>query len=176
MTRDSRQDRGLELLGMIGTADSSEIRPYSGPVIDAEYTRTFAKAHEDGDFDRVLIGYGSNRPDGIQVAAHVAAVTERLGLLIAHPPGVVAPTVASRTFATLDQFTEGRVSLNIVSGGADVEQRRDGDYLSKDERYSRTDEYLQILRSAWDDKGPRDFDGAHYAFEGYNPGVHPWHD
>ncbi|MEP9384729.1 LLM class flavin-dependent oxidoreductase [Nocardioides sp. KR10-350] len=164
----------VEILGMIGTADSSEIRQRSGPVIDPDYTRRFAQVHEEGGFDRVLIGYGSNRPDGVQVAHHVAAVTERLGLLIAHRPGVVAPTVASRTFATLDVFTKGRVALNIVTGGTDKEQRRDGDYLSHDERYARTDEYLQILRAAWDTSGPRDFHGSYYEFEGYEPGVHPY--
>jgi alkanesulfonate monooxygenase len=166
----------VEILGMIGTTDASEIRAAAGPAVDADYTRRFAQAHEEGGFDRILIGYGSGWPDGNQVAAYVAAHTERLGLLIAHRPGVVAPTLASRTFATLDQFSQGRVALNIVTGSTDTEQRRDGDYVPHDERYARTDEYLQVLRAAWDTRGPRDFEGAYYRFEGYAPQVLPYQD
>ena len=166
----------VEILGMIGTSPASELRAYDGPAIDADYTVRFAQAHEDGGFDRFLIGYSSGRPDGAQVAAYVAARTERIGLLIAHRPGVVAPTVASRTFATLDEFTRGRVALNIVTGSTDQELRRDGDFLTHDERYARTDEYLRILRAAWDTAGPHDFDGRHYRFEGYTPQVFPHGD
>ena len=97
----------------------------------------------------MLIGYSSARPDGTQVAAYAAAHTERLHFLVAHRPGFVLPTVAARSFATLDQFTEGRIALHTITGGNDAEQRRDGDYLSKDERYARTDEYLDILERAW---------------------------
>ena len=89
MTHPSYDD--VEFLGMIGTSDGSEIRPASGPVVDPDYTARFARAHEDGGFDRVLIGYGSGWPEGSQVAAYAAAHTERLGLLVAHRPGFVAP-------------------------------------------------------------------------------------
>jgi alkanesulfonate monooxygenase len=164
----------VEILGMIGTADASEVRPNAGPVIDPDYTARFARAHEEGGFDRVLIGYGSGWAEGAQVAAFAAAQTERLGLLVAHRPGVVHPTLASRTFATLDQFSRGRVALNIVTGSTDSEQRREGDYLPHDERYARTDEYLQVLRAAWDTEGPRDFDGSYYRFEGFTPQVAPF--
>ena len=167
---------GVEILGMIGTADASEIRPNDGPVIDPAYTARFAQAHEEGGFDRVLIGYGSGWSEGTQVAAYVAQHTERLGLLVAHRPGVVHPTLASRTFATLDQFSRGRVAVHTITGGADAEQRREGDYLTHDERYARTDEYLQILRQAWDEPGPRDFDGTYYKFEGFTPQVFPYQD
>src|SRR6202034_3658456 len=113
------------------------------------YVRRFARAHEDAGFDRVLIGYSSAQPDGTQVASYAAAHTERLSFLIAHRPGFMAPTLAARTFATLDQFTGGRIAVHIITGGSDTEQRRDGDYLAKDERYDRTDEYLDIVKQAW---------------------------
>lgn len=169
-------ERPVEILGMIGTRDASESRPGSGPAVDADYTRRFARAHEDAGFDRILIGYGSGWPEGTQVAAHVAAHTERLGLLVAHRPGFVAPTLAARTFATMDQFSQGRVAVHVITGGSDVEQRRDGDYLSHDERYDRTDEYLTILRRAWTSSEPFSFDGRHYRFEDYAGGVLPYDD
>jgi alkanesulfonate monooxygenase len=105
----------------------------------------------------------------------VAAHTERLGLLVAHRPGFVAPTLAARTFATLDQFSGGRVAVHTITGGNDHEQQRDGDYLSKDERYARTDEYLEILRRAWDSPEPFDYDGTHYRFADFSAHVRPAH-
>jgi alkanesulfonate monooxygenase SsuD/methylene tetrahydromethanopterin reductase-like flavin-dependent oxidoreductase (luciferase family) len=73
----------VEFIGMIGTKDESEIRLSAGPVIDPDYVRRFARAHEDAGFDRVLIGYSSTRPDGTQVAAYAAGQTERLSFLVA---------------------------------------------------------------------------------------------
>jgi len=157
----------VEFIGMIGTRDESETRLTQGPVIDRGYVRRFARAHEDAGFDRVLIGYSSSRPDGAQVAAYAAAHTERLNFLVAHRPGFVAPTLAARTFATLDQFTGGRIAVHIITGGSDAEQRRDGDYLTKDERYARTDEYLDIVKRAWTSDGPFSYDGSHYKVEDF---------
>ncbi|MFF1868837.1 LLM class flavin-dependent oxidoreductase [Kitasatospora herbaricolor] len=163
----------VEFIGMIGTTDVSETRPATGPVVDPDFTRRFAKAHEEAGFDRILIGYGSSSPDGGQVAAHVAAHTERLGLLVAHRPGFVAPTLAARTFATLDQFSGGRVAVHIITGGHDAEQRRDGDYLPKDERYDRSDDYLDVLTKAWTSEGPFDHQGPHYRLEDFHAEVRP---
>ncbi|MEV0848597.1 LLM class flavin-dependent oxidoreductase [Streptomyces sp. NPDC049954] len=166
----------VEFIGMIATRDGSETRAADGPVIDPAFTERFARAHEDAGFDRVLIGYAAGHPDGVQVAAHVAARTERLGLLIAHRPGVIAPTLAARSFATLDQFTGGRVAVHAITGGNDTEQRRDGDYLGKDERYDRTDEYLSILRRAWSSSERFSHEGRHYRFEDYGTQVLPFRD
>jgi alkanesulfonate monooxygenase len=165
----------VEFIGMIATKHGSESFRTEGPIVDPAFTRRFARAHEDGGFDRVLIGYGSGFPDGLQVAAYAAAHTERLGVLIAHRPGFVAPTLAARQFATLDQFSGGRVAVHTITGGSDTEQRRDGDYLNHDERYARTDEYLGILRQTWESDEPFDHDGQHYKFEGHYAEVKPAH-
>jgi len=165
----------VEFIGMIGTRDVSETRAPSGPPIDPGYVRRFARAHEDGGFDRILIGYSSSSPDGTQVAAYAAAHTERLGLLVAHRPGVVFPTTAARVFATLDQLTGGRVAVHTITGGSDAEQRRDGDYLSKDDRYARTGEYLTILRRAWSSPEPFSHEGRFYKFEDFSLQAQPAH-
>jgi alkanesulfonate monooxygenase len=162
----------VEFVGMIGTRPVSEIHPATGPVVDPAFVERFARAHEDGGFDRVLIGYGSGDPEGTQVAAFAAARTERLGLLVAHRPGVVFPTLAARTFATLDRFSGGRVAVHVITGGNDADQQREGDYLAKDERYARTDEYLQVLRRAWQ-PGPFDHEGRHYRLTGASSDVLP---
>jgi alkanesulfonate monooxygenase len=163
----------IEFIGMVSTRAQSEIQPPVGPVVDIDHTRAFARAHERAGFDRVLIGYQSSMPDGFIVASDVLAHTDGLGVLLAHRPGFVAPTVAARKLATLDQFSGGRLALHTISGGDDQEQRRDGDYLDHDARYRRTDEYLQILRGIWTADGPLDHHGEFYSFEGAYSEVRP---
>src|SRR5262249_3877673 len=117
----------VEFIGMIGTRDQSESRPARGTGIDSDYLLRFAPGDEADGFGRVLIGFSSSQPDGLQVAAYAASQTERLSFLVAHRPGFVAPTVAARAFATLDTLVGGRIAVHIITGGSDGEQRRDGD-------------------------------------------------
>ena len=51
--------------------------------------------------------------------------TSGLGVLLAHRPGLVAPTVAARQFATLEAFHPGRVAMLVLADGDDA-VRRDG--------------------------------------------------
>ena len=156
----------IDLIGMIRTNDRSEIH---GPThataeteIDLPFLRDFARAHEAGGFDRVLIGYHSTAPDGLAIAAYAAGQTERLGFLIAHRPGFLAPTVAARAAVTLDHLTGGRIALHLISGGSDAEQRKDGDWVDKDARYRRTDEFLDVVTRVWASHEPFDHEGEFY--------------
>jgi alkanesulfonate monooxygenase len=159
------QVMGVEFIGYIGTRKFSEIHPAQGPVLDRGYVETVAKAHEEGGFDRALVAFHSTAPESILVAAHAASVTKRLGFMIAHRPGFTAPTLAARQFATLDQLTGGRIAVHIITGGSDAEQRQDGDFLTHDERYARTDEYLEVVRRIWTSGKPFDHSGRFYRFE-----------
>ena len=163
----------VEFIGYIGTQHQSEIHPASGPVIDRDYVERVARAHDEGGFDRALVAFGSTSPESQLVVAHAASVTERLGFMIAHRPGFTAPTVAARQLATLDQFTGGRVAVHIITGGSDDELAKDGDHLTKDERYARTSEYLDIVRQEWTSEKPFDYQGDYYnvvqAFGGVKP-------
>ena len=156
----------VEFIGMIGTQESSEVLAPAGPLVDPDFTARFARAHEDGGFDRILIGYGSRWPDGWQVANHAVRATERLKILLAHRPGFVAPTLTARQAATFEHLTgAGRLALHIITGGDEADQRREGDFLSHDERYRRTAEYLDLLRQLWTSTEPIDFDGEFYRVE-----------
>ncbi len=155
-----------EFIGMIQPRLQSETHPAdTSVVLDKAYLRAFAQAHEAGGFDRVLIGYYADQADGMLLASSIAAQTERLGLLLAHRPGFVAPTVAARALATLDHVSDGRLAVHIISGGDDADQRRDGDYLGKEERYARTEEYVRILKEIWTAPGPVSHAGKYYRFE-----------
>lgn len=155
----------VQFLGMIGHRLASEIVPASGPIFDKNYIAHFAKAHEDADFDRILVGYWSDQPDGFLVTAHAGAITSRIKFLLAHRPGFVAPTLAARKLATLDHLLEGRLAVHIISGGSDAEQRKDGDWLNKEERYARTDEFLTVLNKSLHGNEPYDHTGGFFRAE-----------
>jgi len=152
----------VEFIGYIGANPSSEIHPDAGPTLDPGYVETIARAHDAGGFDRALVAFGSSSPESQLVVAHAASVTKRLGFMIAHRPGFTAPTVAARQLATLDHFTGGRVAVHIITGGSDDEMAKDGDHLTKAERYARTDEYLDIVRREWTSEQPFDHAGKYY--------------
>ena len=161
----------IEFIGMVQPRQQSEIHPAGGPSIDPGYLVASAQAHDEGGFDRILVGWHSDGPDGLQLAAHAGAHTRTVGFLVAHRPGFIAPTNAARAYATLDQLTGGRAAIHVISGGDDADQARDGDWLSKDERYARTDEYVSILKSVWAAKAPVDHEGAYYRIKGASPAV-----
>jgi alkanesulfonate monooxygenase len=87
----------VEFIGYIGTRAFSEIHPAQGPVLHPEYVEASAKAHELSGFDRALVAFHSTSPESILIAAQAAAVTRKLGLMIAHRPGFTAPTLAATT-------------------------------------------------------------------------------
>ena len=93
--------------------------------------------------------------------------------MLAHRPGFLFPTQAAKAFATLDQIGRGRLGIHIISGGTDAEQRREGDYLTKEERYRRSDEFIQILRRVWTEDGPISHEGEFYRFEDFQTDVKP---
>jgi alkanesulfonate monooxygenase len=67
--------------------------------------------------------------------------------------------------ATLDVFTRGRVALHVITGGSDQELRQDGSFIDKEERYARTDEYLEVVRREWTSTAPFDHHGRFYQVE-----------
>ena len=156
----------VEMIGWIAPRVSSEIIPPAGPAFSAEVIAETARIHERAGFDRVLIGYFSDAPDGFLVGAHAASVTERLSFLLAHRPGFVAPTVAARKLATLDQLSRGRLAVHIISGGSDADQAKDGDWTDAATRYRRSAEYVALLRRSWTEPTPFDHDGEFYRTRG----------
>jgi alkanesulfonate monooxygenase len=165
----------IEIIGMVGIKEVSESRgSFDGPPVDASYLARFAQAHEAAGFDRVLIGYGATGPDGFAVAAHVLYATSTLKVLIAHRPGFVAPTLVARKLATLDQLTGGgRVAIHHITGGDELDQKRDGDFADHDRRYARTAEFMSLLRRELTAAVPFDHDGEFYRLRGAYSSVRP---
>lgn len=125
------------------------------------YLAEVARAADRLGYEGVLTPTGTWCEDAWLTSAALLAETEKLKFLVAFRPGLVPPTLAAQQTATLQRFSGGRVLLNVVSGGDDVEQRRFGDWLSHDERYARTGEFLRIVTSVWAQDSV-DFTGKYY--------------
>lgn len=110
-----------------------------------EYIKAVAQAAEKGGFSTLLLPVGSNCLDSLVVAANLIAHTEKLNILFAVRPGFTSPAHFAKQFATLDQWSNGRVFFNIVTGGSPTELASDGDFLDHDARYRRSREFIQVL-------------------------------
>jgi alkanesulfonate monooxygenase len=174
----------VEIIGMVGTRDASEIKGplvdgpvvdwMDGPVIDPDYLVAISKAHEGSGFDRVLIGYGAVAPEGWAVASTVLNCTEKLKVLVAQRPGFIQPVVLARMAATLDQLTGGgRIAIHFITGGDEADQRREGDFVPHDTRYGRTREMMEVMRRLWNETEPFDFEGEFYRYESAFSSVKP---
>jgi alkanesulfonate monooxygenase len=165
----------VKIIGMIGVAPPSSnasLHVIEGGL-SPSYLTEFARAHDRAGFDMVLVGYSSSSAEGFLVALYAAMQTDRLGFLIAHRPGFVAPTLLARKVATFDHLTGGRLAVHIITGKSDDEQHGDGDFSPKDERYLRAAEYLELMKLAWSNDEPFDFAGNFYRVEGAHSDVRP---
>ena len=164
-----------KIIGMIGvTPPSSDATLH---VIEGglspSYVAEVARAHDAAGFDLALVGYSSSSAEGFLIALHAAAQTQRLGFLIAHRPGFVAPTLMARKVATFDHLTAGRLALHVITGKTDEEQEGDGDFTPKTERYRRAAEYIELMKLAWLNEQPFDFEGEFYKVKGAHSDVRP---
>ncbi|ATE57726.1 LLM class flavin-dependent oxidoreductase [Actinosynnema pretiosum] len=132
---------------------------------DVDYLAAVAQAAERNGFEGVLTPTGTWCEDAWLTTAALLARTSTLKFLVAFRPGVLSPTLAAQMAGTYQRISRGRLLLNVVTGGDEVEQRRFGDWLDHDRRYARTAEFLRVLRGVWSGT-PFTFEGEHYRLEG----------
>ncbi|KAI0120914.1 bacterial luciferase-like protein [Hypoxylon sp. NC0597] len=152
---------------------STEINPIPNPSVDPDYLERYARNLDDYEFNYTLVPYDSSYFDPWTIGATIAAVTKNLKIIIALRPNTLYPTVAAKALATLDQLSRGRAVVHFIAGGSDVEQAREGDFLSKEERYGRLEDYIKILKRAWASPDPFDWDSKYYQFKQFRNLVRP---
>lgn len=118
-----------------------------GRQITLPYLQVIARAADQLGYGGVLLPTGRSCHDAWVAASMLAATTERLKFLVAIRPGLMSPGVAARMAASFDRLSNGRLLINIVTGGDPVENAGDGFHLSHDDRYKLTDEFLDVWRS-----------------------------
>ncbi|WP_432994292.1 LLM class flavin-dependent oxidoreductase [Dactylosporangium sp. CA-233914] len=164
----------VEFISLSHLNPSTELDPIPTRGIDLPFFRRYVAALEDSGYDYTLLPYGSNSADSFVVASAVGQLTERIRPIVALRPNTTPPTVGAQKLATLDQLTEGRAVVHLISGGSDAEQARQGDYLPKEERYARTSEYIDILRRSWSEPAPFSHAGRFFRFDDFGPGFPPY--
>lgn len=130
--------------------------------LDPDYPVQVAAAAEEAGFDKLLVGYSASAPDGLIVADEMLSTTSRIGVMIAHVPGLEAPTVAARRYATLAAFHHGRVAMHAVTDPGAAGGPRDGDARQPAARIRRAAEFLEVVRLAWNSQQPFDYSGEFY--------------
>ncbi|KAL1607733.1 hypothetical protein SLS60_002669 [Paraconiothyrium brasiliense] len=163
----------VEFISLAFPNASTELEPIPGASIDPDYLKRYARNLDDYGFNYTLQPYDSSYFDPFTTGATIAAATNQLKVIIALRPNTLYPTVAAKALATLDQLSKGRAVVHFIAGGSDVEQAREGDFLSKDERYARLEEYIKILKRAWESPEPFDWEGKYYQFKQFSNRVRP---
>ncbi|GAB7348212.1 hypothetical protein MBLNU459_g6212t2 [Dothideomycetes sp. NU459] len=152
---------------------SNELHPIPGAGVDPEFLVRYSRSLDDYGYNYTLIPYGSSGFDPFTLGATVAAVTKNIKIIIALRPNTLPPTVAAKALATLDQLSKGRAIVHFIAGGSDAEQAKEGDFLNKEQRYGRLEEYIKILRRAWESRAPFDWDGTYFKFKQFHSDVVP---
>lgn len=163
-----------EFISLTSPNASNELNPLPpNTPIDPAYLARYAKALDDYAFNYTLVPYDSSWFDPFTIGATIAAATKNLKIIIALRPNTLYPTVAAKALATLDQLSSGRAVVHFIAGGSDAEQAKEGDFLNKTERYGRLEEYIKILRRAWESEEPFDWEGKYFQFKAFQNRVRP---
>ena len=136
-----------------------------GRPVDLVYLKHVAEAADSLGYYGVLIPTGKSCEDSWLVAAALATHTQKLRFLVAFRSGLQPPTLAARMAATLDRLSNGRVLINIVTGGDPVENRGDGLFLDHAARYEVTREFLDIYSRVINNETV-DYQSKHMQVEG----------
>ncbi|WP_241721476.1 LLM class flavin-dependent oxidoreductase [Raoultella sp. HC6] len=169
--------------GIVGAGDDSQhisgISGISGQFRPAtlDYLIDIARSAERLGFEGVLTPTGSWCEDAWLSTMAISQHTERLKFIVAFRPGFISPTLAAHQAASFQRLTEGRLMINIVTGGDPVEQRRYGDRLDHDQRYARSGEFIAAFKGvshARSSGQPFDFHGEHYQLEQATLLPSPW--
>jgi alkanesulfonate monooxygenase len=123
----------------LGTAEAGRATTHA-------YMRQIAQAADDLGYEGVLLPTGVSCEDAWVVASSMIPLTRRLKFLVAIRPGLMSPSLAARMAATFDRLSDGRLLVNVVTGGDPVELAGDGLHLEHDARYDLTDEFLTVWR------------------------------
>jgi FMNH2-dependent dimethyl sulfone monooxygenase len=124
-----------------------------------DYVKRLAQRSEEIGYDITLIaelllndikGIDAPSLDAWSTAAALAAVTERLELMVAVRPSFHPPAIFAKQAANIDRISDGRLALNVVSAWWRDEARRFGAAFDEhDDRYARTREWLDVVDGAW---------------------------
>lgn len=129
------------------------------------YLQQIAIAADSLGFHGVLIPTGKSCEDSWLIAAALVSVTKQLRFLVAVRPGLQPPSLAARMSSTLDRLSDGRLLVNVVTGGDPTENKGDGIFLDHSERYKVTEEFLDVYKRLIRGEQQVNYQGEHIHVE-----------
>jgi len=138
-------------------------------AVDADYLRQVAVAADTLGYDGVLLPTGRSCEDAWVVASSLIPVTRQLKFLVAVRPGLSTPGLAVRMASTFDRLSNGRLLVNVVTGGDQQELEADGVFADHAQRYEISSEFLRVWRAALAGEGGEEgfnFEGKHITVKG----------
>ena len=133
--------------------------PDEGMTASWDYVKRLTQRSEQLGYDLSLIAElnlndikGVEQPalDAWSTAAALAAVTERIELMVAVRPNFHHPALFAKAAANIDRIANGRLALNVVSSWWADEARQYGlQFDQHDDRYARTEEWLKVVDGLW---------------------------
>ncbi|CAN7278342.1 FMNH2-dependent alkanesulfonate monooxygenase [Pseudoduganella sp. LjRoot289] len=140
-----------------------------GRAVDAEYLQQVAVAADTLGYDGVLLPTGRSCEDAWVVASSLINATRKLKFLVAVRPGLSTPGLAVRMASTFDRLSNGRLLINVVTGGDQAELEADGLFADHAKRYEISDEFIRVWRASLSGEGGDagyDFEGKHIQVKG----------
>ena len=135
-----------------------------------------ARAAEDAGFEYLLVPVAAACWEAWISTAMLVPQTTSIDMLVAARPGVIAPTMMAKMISTFDQLSGGRIRINLIAGGGELESRADGVYLDHDQRYEFMDETVTLMKKCWSERRPFDFTGRHVQVENADVRPKPFQD
>ncbi|RYY72829.1 MAG: LLM class flavin-dependent oxidoreductase, partial [Comamonadaceae bacterium] len=138
-------------------------------TVDLAYLQQVAGAADRLGYEGVLIPTGRSCEDPWVIASSLIGATQRLKFLVAVRPGLHQPALAARMAATYDRLSNGRLLVNLVTGGDRTELEGDGVFLEHAARYEQSAEFIRIWREILarsHDGQAFDYDGQHLQVKG----------
>ncbi|MCW5670544.1 MAG: FMNH2-dependent alkanesulfonate monooxygenase [Hydrogenophaga sp.] len=162
---------GLHIFWFIPTHGDSRYlgTAQGGRQLNHDYLKQVAQAADSLGYEGVLIPTGRSCEDPWVVAASLLPVTQRLKFLVAVRPGLHQPALAARMAASFDRLSNGRLLINLVTGGDRAELEGDGVFLDHAQRYEQSAEFIRIWREILTrshEGDTFDFDGQHLRVKG----------
>ena len=140
-------------------------------VPDLEAQVALCRRAEECGIESMLMAVGYTRPDPLLLSLALGLETSTIKFMIACRAGLLSPVAFVQQINTASALLPGRICINLVAGHTPKELGYYGSFLSHDQRFDQTHEFLSICRDLWRQDRAVDFQGVYYQVEGCRVGT-----
>ena len=134
-------------------------------VIDTAPQLALCRKAEENGIESMLMAIGFTRPDPLVLTVFLAQQTRDIKFMVAVRSGLIAPSFFVQQINTASALTNGRIHINVVGGHSPVELGYYGDFIAHDERYDRSEEFLDITNMFWNGMKKITYKGKFFQLE-----------